>query len=167
MKINIFVRKGFNYIYRETIQILIWYFAAYFPLFPTLMGVKVRAKLWRLLGAKVGKDVFIGYGVYCDVGGMKRLIVEDHASIMAESLILLHRRDISKYNKNELQHKLPMIEDKIHIKRNASIGMRSIIMPGITIGEGAVIGSSSIVTKDIPSYSIAVGNPAKIIKTIN
>jgi acetyltransferase-like isoleucine patch superfamily enzyme len=38
-------------------------------------------------------------------------------------------------------------------------------MPGVTIGQGAVIGAGSVVTKDIPPYSIAVGTPAKVIKT--
>jgi acetyltransferase-like isoleucine patch superfamily enzyme len=40
-------------------------------------------------------------------------------------------------------------------------------MPGVTIGFGSVIGAGSIVTKSIPSYSIAVGNPAKVIKKYN
>ena len=47
------------------------------------------------------------------------------------------------------------------------IGTRSIILPGVTIGEGAVIGAGSVVTKNIPPYSIAVGNPAKVIKMRN
>ena len=44
------------------------------------------------------------------------------------------------------------------------IGGKSIILQGVEIGEGAVIGAGSVVTKDIPPYSIAVGNPAKVIK---
>lgn len=44
------------------------------------------------------------------------------------------------------------------------IGARAIILPGVTIGEGAVIGAGSVVTKDVPAFKIAVGNPAKVIK---
>jgi chloramphenicol O-acetyltransferase type B len=44
--------------------------------------------------------------------------------------------------------------------------MRSIIMPGVTIGEGAVVGAGSVVTKDVPPYSVVAGNPAKVIKYI-
>jgi maltose O-acetyltransferase len=44
------------------------------------------------------------------------------------------------------------------------IGTRVIIMPGVTIGSGSVIGAGSIVTKDIPGMSIAVGNPARVIR---
>ncbi len=53
------------------------------------------------------------------------------------------------------------------IRDNAWIGTRVIILPGVVIGEGAVIGAGAVVTKDIPAYNIAVGNPAKVIKTRN
>jgi acetyltransferase-like isoleucine patch superfamily enzyme len=55
---------------------------------------------------------------------------------------------------------------KIRIKRNAWIGARVSILPGVTIGENAIIGTGSVVTKDIPDNSIAVGNPAKVIREI-
>ena len=44
------------------------------------------------------------------------------------------------------------------------IGTRVIILPGVTIGKGVIIGAGAIVTKDIPEYAIAVGNPARVIK---
>ena len=50
------------------------------------------------------------------------------------------------------------------IKDNVWIGEGVCIMPGVTIGYGCIIGSMSVVTKDIPDYSIAVGSPAKVIK---
>ena len=53
----------------------------------------------------------------------------------------------------------------IVIKDGAHIGIGAIIMPGVTIGEGAIIGAGSVVTRDIPPYCVAVGAPAKVIKT--
>lgn len=52
----------------------------------------------------------------------------------------------------------------IKIEDNVWIGANSIILPGVTIGEGSVIGSGSVVVKDIPPYCLAGGNPAKVIK---
>ena len=55
---------------------------------------------------------------------------------------------------------------EILIKRNAWIGARVSILPGVTIGENAIIGTGSVVTKDIPDNAVAVGNPARVIKII-
>ena len=49
------------------------------------------------------------------------------------------------------------------VKRFASIGARSVINPGVTIGENALIGSGSVVTRDIPDNAIAFGNPARVV----
>lgn len=54
--------------------------------------------------------------------------------------------------------------DKITIEDNVWVGANCTITAGITIGRHSVIGAGSVVTKDIPSYSVAVGNPAKVIK---
>ena len=54
----------------------------------------------------------------------------------------------------------------VTIEDDAYIGANCIIMPGVTIGEGAIIGAGSLVTKDIPAWTIAVGRPAKVIKEI-
>jgi acetyltransferase-like isoleucine patch superfamily enzyme len=53
----------------------------------------------------------------------------------------------------------------IVIKNDAWIGFNSIILKGVTIGEGAIVGAGSVVTKDVPDYTIVAGNPARIIKT--
>ena len=53
------------------------------------------------------------------------------------------------------------------IGKNVWIGDKSTILPGVTIGDGAVIGANSVITKDVPTFSIVAGNPAKIIKKLN
>ena len=55
----------------------------------------------------------------------------------------------------------------VHIGRNCWLGAGVIIVPGITIGDNAVIGAGSIVTKDIPSNVLAVGNPCRVLREIN
>ena len=55
---------------------------------------------------------------------------------------------------------------KIVIKDKAWIGFNSIILKGVTIGEGAIVGAGSVVTKDVPDWTIVAGNPAKIIRDI-
>lgn len=52
-----------------------------------------------------------------------------------------------------------------HVGENCFIGARSIIMPGIKIGNGCIVAAGAVVVKDVPSGSIVAGNPAKVIKT--
>lgn len=53
------------------------------------------------------------------------------------------------------------------VKRGASIGGNATILPGITIGEGAMIGAGAVVTRDVPPYALAVGNPARVVRYLN
>ena len=65
----------------------------------------------------------------------------------------------------ELRAKAYQYNMPVRIGKNCWIGAGALIMPGITIGHNSVIGAGSVVTKDIPANVIAVGNPAKVIKS--
>ena len=67
----------------------------------------------------------------------------------------------------ELREKVYQYNAPVHIGRNCWIGAGVIVVPGITIGDNTVIGAGSIVTKDIPSNVIAVGNPCRVLREIN
>lgn len=125
-----------------------------------------RAKYWKKCGAHINGKVNIGYDVYFDASNAELITIDDGAWITARCLFLCHKRDMSAYHKGDDINKMPYVHAPIHICKGVHIGMGSIIMPGVTIGEGAIIGAGSVVTKDIPAWSIAVGSPAKVIKTL-
>lgn len=60
----------------------------------------------------------------------------------------------------------PTERDSITLKKGCWIGAGVIILPRVTIGENAVVGAGSVVTKSIPAYAVAVGNPAKVIRSL-
>ena len=66
----------------------------------------------------------------------------------------------------ELREKAYQFNMPVHIGRNCWIGAGALIMPGVTIGDNTVIGAGSVVTKDIPSGVVAVGNPCKVMREI-
>ncbi len=67
----------------------------------------------------------------------------------------------------ELREKAYQYNMPVHIGRNCWIGAGAIILPGVTVGDNSVIGAGSIVTKDIPSDVVAVGNPCRVLRLIN
>lgn len=131
-------------------------------LFPS----KVRVFIHRLRGVNIGRNVLIGIDVHIDDDAPELVTIEDGVFLTAGCMLLTHQRDLTEYRINDWIGDHLLFYKPILIKEGAHIGIRSIIMPGVTIGAGAVIGAGSVVTRDIPDYSIAVGIPANIIKEI-
>lgn len=127
---------------------------------------KVRPAVYRWIGCKVGKDVFIGADVFIDTGNAKLITIEDHVHVAGRSILMCHKRDLSNYCIGDDYAKVKYMTGSIHLKKGCAIGTNSLIMPGVTVGEGAIVGAYSLVTKDIPAWTIAIGRPAKVIKHI-
>jgi len=126
-------------------------------MFPTM-----RAALHRIRGAKVAKRVYIGSEVHIDHAYPHLVQVDDDVSICTGTIILAH--DVSP------KFLWPYLSSKtaeVRVKRGAYIGVRAVILPGVTIGEGAVVAAGAVVTKDVPPYTVVGGIPAKKIKKIN
>jgi len=123
-------------------------------------SVAVFAPLFINYGkhTKIGKNVFINFDcVFLDLGG---ITIEDNVLIAPKVSLLSEGHVISP---NERQSLVP---GHIHIKKNAWIGAGAAILPGITVGENAIVAAGAVVSKDVPANAIAGGVPAKIIKKI-
>jgi acetyltransferase-like isoleucine patch superfamily enzyme len=131
-----------------------------------LLPRKLRPWILRIMGASVGKDVFVGSNVWIDSGHADMIILENHVHIAGECTILCHQRNLSNYFIGDDYAKLGYKIAKVHLKEGCLIGQRTMVMPGVTIGQGAIVGAFSLVTKDIPAWTIATGRPAKVVKKI-
>lgn len=131
-----------------------------------LLPRKVRPWVLRKIGCKVGKDVFVGDSVKIDSGHSDLITIEDGVSIAGGTRLLCHQRDFSNYCVGDEYLALGYVLKPIVLKKGCLVGMESFVMPGVTIGEGAVIGAGSLVTKDVPAWTIATGRPAKVVKEI-
>lgn len=128
---------------------------------------KLRPAILRTIGCHVGKDVFVGDKVWIDNGHAELITIDDHAHIAGGCRLLCHQRDLSDYKQGDDYAKLGYILKPIHLCKGSLIGMETFVMPGVTIGEGAIVGAGSLVTKDIPAWTIATGRPAKVIREIS
>jgi acetyltransferase-like isoleucine patch superfamily enzyme len=107
---------------------------------------------------KIGKNVFINFDcVFLDLGG---ITIDDNVLIAPKVSLLSEGHPLSPQDRHSL------VPGPIHIKTNAWIGAGATILPGVTIGENAVVAAGAVVSKDVPANTVVGGVPAKIIKTI-
>jgi maltose O-acetyltransferase len=168
----------------RSIALIVYYgFARYLPSYylPFNLGRKMRGYLCKIIFKKCGKNVNIENGVFfgsgsdieigsgsgigrnsyiAGIGGGGKVIIGDKVMIAPETVILT------------LSHKFKDLKSIqgvnestcVTIEHHSWIGLRSIILPGVTIGKYSIIGAGGVVTKNIPPYVVAGGVPAKIIK---
>ena len=127
---------------------------------------KLRPAIMRKMGCHVGKGCFIGDHVRIDSGHADMITIEDGVSLAGGARLLCHQRDFSAYYVGSDYNMLGYTIKPIVLKKGCLIGMESMVLPGVTVGEGAIVGAGSLVTKDIPAWTIATGSPAKVIKEI-
>ena len=127
---------------------------------------KLRPCLMRKMGCHVGNRCFIGDHVRIDTGHADMITLEDGVSIAGGSRLLCHQRDFSDYYVGSDYNALGYTIKPIVLKKGCLIGMESFVLPGVTVGEGAIVGAGSLVTKDIPAWTVATGRPAKVVKEI-
>ena len=127
---------------------------------------KLRPWVLKKIGCHVGKDIFVGDHVRIDAGHADLIYIDDHAHITGGCRLLCHQRNLRDYRKGDDAAKLLYKLGEIHIGKGVMIGMESLIMPGVAIGDGAIVGAYSLVTRDIPAWTVATGRPAKVVKEI-
>lgn len=149
-------------------QIFILHVIGFFPshvvrrLFYRLAGIKIGNGSTLHMGIRfydpsnivIGKDTIIGEGVVLD--GRDMITIGDHVDIASEVMIYNAEHDVQDPQFNA-------ISEAVTIKDYVFVGPRAIILPGVTIGKGAVVAAGAVVTKNVSEFTIVGGVPAKVI----
>lgn len=117
-------------------------------------GRNLRVWLHRRRGVNIGRDVFVSYNVVLETGFPHLITIEEQAFIGIGAIVIAHFQD-------HLQEP----SSGIRIGKRAFIGPGAIILPGVQIGDGAVVTAGSVVTKSVPAMTMVQGNPAIPIAT--
>lgn len=105
----------------------------------------------------IGNNVVVMNG--CLMMSAGTITIDDDVRIAANTQLISNNHD--PYNRDVITCK------PVHICKGAWVGAGSTILPGVTVGKYAIVGASSVVTKDVPDYAVAVGNPARVIKYLD
>ncbi len=132
----------------------------------------------------IGKNSSVGFGVKLSAGFGGRIDISENVAVFDYTIIDIHSQltigkntliapfcYITDYDHVVKDENKPIIKQgyvnkPIVIGRNVWLGTHVIVLKGVTIGDNTIIGAGSIVTSDIPPNSIAVGNPARVIKKL-
>lgn len=121
-------------------------------------GSRVSAPLSgvRFHNVSIGRNVIVMPGCLMMSAGC--ITIEDGAMIAANVQLISNNHDL--YERQVITCR------PVHIGKNAWIGAGATILPGVTIGDNAVVGAASVVTRDVAPDTIVAGNPARVIKHI-
>ena len=119
------------------------------------IGVYPSVKVWAPWNIEMGSWVAIDDAV--NLYSACKINIGTKVAISREAFICTASHDITKPNR-------PLVTVPITICDGVWIGSRAIILPGVTIGEGAVVAAGAVVTKDVEPFTVVGGNPAKFIK---
>ena len=121
----------------------------------------LRLALYRAMGIPIGRHVFVGLDTWLDDQFPELITIEDDVTISFRVTLVVHD-DAKRMDRTEAGAADGTVAP-IVLKRGCYLGAGCLLLPGVTIGERAVVGAGAVVTKDVPAGKIAVGVPARVV----
>ena len=119
----------------------------------------LRIMYLRMAGISIGRNCMISWGAKLDVRG-GRIIIGDRCTITYGCIILSHDRSKKRINSKDKG------KGTVRLGNDVFIGVNSVLLRNVTIGDYSIVGAGSVVTKDVPPSVVVAGNPARIIRKL-
>jgi acetyltransferase-like isoleucine patch superfamily enzyme len=123
----------------------------------------LRVQLYRWMGAKVGRGVFIGFGVELDTNHPELIEIGDGVTISHRCTLVSHMATDAQTPLRELY---PERAAPVKIGAGAWLCVGAVVLPGVTIGENALVAAGAVVTRDVPAGTLVAGVPARVVKAL-
>jgi len=128
----------------------------------------LRIWLYRQMGVNIGQDCVVEMYCYMDDQFPELIFLEDHSGPSRHVIIICHddvgaKSDYSDAGEPGFATRHGFVAP-VRLKSYSGIGAGSILLPGVTVHEGAVVGAGSVVTKDVAPHTLAGGVPARLLK---
>lgn len=154
-------------------------------LLPDLVGNRVRSKLLAIAGVDIGYGTVIGGGIHivgighceqrlsigqrgwinagCYFDASERIDIGDDVAVGQQVLILTRTHELGDGSRRAG----PLLSAAVRIEDGCWIGARAVILPGVTVGRGAVVAAGAVVVDDVPPHTLVGGVPARSIRALD
>jgi len=118
--------------------------------------------LHRLRGVKIGKDCYIDPNAIIETAYPENITIGNDVRVTARAIIMTHIKAPHYLRDSGI---MPVVLKPVVLEDHSFIGVNSVIMPGVRVGEASVVASGAVVLTNVPPYTMVAGNPAKVVKT--
>ncbi|HYM80059.1 MAG TPA: acyltransferase [Candidatus Limnocylindria bacterium] len=124
----------------------------------------LRITLYRAMGVRIGRDVFVGLDTWLDDQFPELIEIQDGVTISFRVTVVVHD-DARRLDRVEAGAGHGTVAP-VRLLRGCYLGAACMILPGVTVGERAVVGAGAVVTRDVPPGTLVVGVPARVVKDV-
>jgi acetyltransferase-like isoleucine patch superfamily enzyme len=123
-----------------------------------------RLALYRWMGVAIGQHVYVGMETWLDDQFPELIVLEDDVVISFRVTVVVHddARRMDRVEPGQLEGTVAPVV----LKRGCYIGAGALLLPGVTIGERAVVAAGAVVTRDVPPATVVAGVPARVVKAL-
>ncbi|MBI5711350.1 MAG: acyltransferase [Candidatus Eisenbacteria bacterium] len=126
---------------------------------------ELRLALYRMMGVSIGKHVFVGLDTWLDCQFPELIRIEDDVTISFRVTVVVHD------DARRMDRTSPGAGDgtvaPVFLRRGCYLGAGCLVLPGVTVGERAVVGAGAVVTRDVPPGKVVLGVPARVVKDVD
>jgi acetyltransferase-like isoleucine patch superfamily enzyme len=125
----------------------------------------LRLRLYRAMGVAIGRNVFVGLDTWLDDQFPELIEIEDDVTISFRVTVVVH--DDARRMNAVIPGALDGTVAPVRLCRGCYLGACCVILPGVTVGERAVVGAGAVVTRDVPPGKIVLGVPARVVRDVD